>query len=45
MRNVKMNQGWETEGQTADGKSSFVAGPNERDTTQDKTHTSNVKVL
>ena len=44
MRNVKMNQGWETEGQTADyGKSSFVAGPNERDTTQDKTHTSNVK--
>lgn len=44
MRNVKMNQGWETEGQTADyGKSSFVAGPNERDTTQDKTHTTNLK--
>jgi hypothetical protein len=44
VRNVKMNHKWETEGETADyGKRSFVAGPNERDTTQDKVHTTNVK--
>ena len=35
---------WETETETADyGKKSFVAGPNERDTTQDNVHNSNVR--
>ncbi len=43
MRNVKMLHKWETEAKTADyGKSSFVAGPNERDTTRDNIHNSNV---
>ena len=43
IRNVKMNHKWETDAETADyGKHSFVAGPNERDTTQDNIHNSNV---
>jgi hypothetical protein len=43
IRNVKMLHKWETEANTADyGKSSFVAGPNERDTTRDNVHNSNV---
>ena len=43
VRNVKMLHKWETDAKTADyGKSSFVAGPNERDTTRDNIHNSNV---
>ncbi len=43
VRNVKILHKLETEAKTADyGKSSFVAGPNERDTTRDNIHNSNV---
>lgn len=43
VRNVTIQHKWETNGDTADyGKSSFVAGPNERDTTKDNIHISNI---
>ena len=43
LHNVKINHKWRTDGEQADyGKASFVAGPNERDTTTETRHSSNV---
>ena len=43
LHNIKIQHKWRTDGEQADyGKSSFVAGPNERDTTTITKHSSNV---
>jgi hypothetical protein len=43
MRNVKINEGWSIEGETADyGKTGYNLLPNERDTTQYNTYSSNL---
>jgi hypothetical protein len=43
MRNVKINDGWSIEGETADyGKNGYNLLPNERDTTQYNTYSSNL---